>query len=245
MKLNCDLGESFGQWSKGADEHIMPLIDLANIACGFHAGDPETMAHTVELAVNANVTIGAHPGYPDLVGFGRRSIKLSQSELKTTVQYQVGALQALCKAQKTQVSYVKPHGAMYNDMMSSIEIFETICQAIAELDDSLVLILQALPDMSRYHQVAKRYNISLLHEAFADRNYQDNGLLVDRKQANAVITDAKLVCQRIKHYNETKNLLSEHGAELPIKVDTFCVHGDNLHALELVKRIKHMLEQNK
>jgi len=239
--LNCDLGESFGHWQQATDSHVMPLIDYANIACGFHAGDPLTMVNTVKLAKQHKVTIGAHPSYPDLVGFGRRSMAMSNEELIATITVQIGALQAICSAQSTHVDFVKPHGALYNDMMKNNDIFTAVCTAIAQLPQPLKLMIQALPDMQYHLETADKFGISLIFEAFADRHYQDNGLLVPRSQKNAVIEDAEQVCQRIEHYRQTGHLLSENNQPLALYIDTLCVHGDNPEAIALVTQIRKQL----
>ena len=237
MKLNCDLGEGFGSWKMGNDADIMPLIDQANIACGFHASDPLTMQKTIALAVANNVTIGAHPAYPDLVGFGRRSMAMSAQELAAIVQYQIAALNGLCHAQNTKVNYVKPHGALYNDMMKNDAIFHTLCKAIAALDSELVLVIQATVDNDKYAHIASSYQVKLWFEAFADRNYQDNGLLVPRTEKNAVINDVELIAKRVNTLNEHGYLLSENNRKLSMQVDTLCVHGDTENALDLVKSL--------
>ncbi len=244
MKLNCDLGESFGAWTKGADEAIMPLIDYANIACGFHAGDPVTMSQTVSLALKHQVTIGAHPSYPDLVGFGRRSMALSEKELIATMLYQVGALQGIAQSQGGKVSFIKPHGALYNDMMKSADLFTQVCKAVSMLPQTLPLVIQALPDKQQHQNIANSHGVTLWFEAFADRNYQDNGLLVSRQQHNAVISDPELVCDRIREYLVTGNFPSEHGKPLKLQIDTLCVHGDNPSALALVAQIRNTLAAN-
>jgi len=245
MKLNCDLGESFGSWTKGLDSAVMPYLDMANIACGFHASDPLTMAKTVQLATQHNVTIGAHPGYQDLVGFGRRSIAYSQDELIALIQYQIGALQAICQSQDNKVHYVKPHGALYNDMMKDMVIFTCVCQAISAVDKQLSLVVQAVPDASQLSAIANQYNITLLFEAFADRNYLDNGLLVPRNghadSHQAVLENEEQVIKRCQHLLTNKTLLSTSGKALPLKVDTLCVHGDNPAAVALVKKLKHLI----
>ena len=247
MKLNCDLGESFGQWKKGCDEDVMPLIDWANVACGFHASDPLTMQKTVKLAAQHNVTIGAHPSYPDIVGFGRRSIVYSPTELIAIIHYQIGALQAICASEKCSVSYVKPHGALYNDMMSDHAVFHVVCQAISVLNETqnhtLPLIIQALPDSATFNAIAAEYNVKLYFEAFADRAYQDNGLLVSRNQKGAVIHDPLKVIERCQHLIKHKQLLSINNTPLDLHVDTLCVHGDNPSAVELVSQLRHLLDE--
>lgn len=237
MKLNCDLGESFAVWQMGNDHDIMPLIQMANIACGFHAGDALIMAKTVALAKSHQVEIGAHPSYQDLPGFGRRSISYSSEELTAIIHYQIGALSTLCQSQNTQVSYVKPHGALYNDMMKSLDIFETICQTISTIKQPLKLVIQAIPDTTAYQTIAEKYHVPLLFEAFADRNYQANGLLTPRSKKNAVITNIDDILQRYQHLIEHGQLISEDGTVLTMQVDTLCVHGDNDEAVAIVKTL--------
>jgi len=242
IKLNCDIGESFGAWIMGNDEKIMPYIDQANIACGFHASDPLTMQKTVALAAKHNVEIGAHPSYPDLVGFGRRSIACCKQELISLIQYQVGALIAICQANGTTVQYVKPHGALYNDMMKDNEIFETVCQAISQLDNRLSIMVQALPDMTAYLTIANKYNLSMIEEGFADRAYQDSGLLVPRSQNNAVLTSSQSVVERCQLLLEHGVFKSENDIALPLNVTSLCVHGDNTEAIQLVRKIRNYLD---
>jgi len=241
MKLNCDLGESFGSWQKGLDSEVMPHIDMANIACGFHASDPLNMQKTVKLARQHNVTIGAHPGYPDLVGFGRRSIPYEADELVAIIQYQIGALQAICANEGVRVAYVKPHGALYNDMMKNNDIFTAVCQAVARVDDSLALMIQAIPEPAAFDAIAGQYRLGLMFEAFADRNYQDNGLLTPRSDTHAVITEPKQVLARCQHLLNTGELLSLNGKPLSLEVDTLCVHGDNPAAVALVKQLQLLI----
>lgn len=238
MLLNCDLGESFGHWSLGQDDKIMPYIDMANIACGFHASDPLTMQKTISLAIKHNVSIGAHPGYPDLVGFGRRSMHMSEDELISLIQVQIGALQALCQAQGSQVNYVKPHGALYNDMMKNLTIFTHICQAITTLDNKLPLVIQAIPDISAYETIAQRYDITLQFEGFADRNYQDDGRLVPREQPNAVISNIEDIKTRCEYLKNHKTLLSINNIPLTLKVDTLCIHGDTPNAVPIAEMLR-------
>ena len=168
MKLNCDLGEL----QHDNDAQIMPYIDQANIACGFHASDPLTMQKTVQLAVKYNVSIGAHPSYPDKENFGRISMPFEAAELLAIIHYQVGALASICHSEKTQLRYVKPHGALYNDMMADINIFITVCQAISLIQPSLPLMMQALPETKEYQKIAQNWQIKLIFEAFADRAYE-------------------------------------------------------------------------
>jgi UPF0271 protein len=242
MKLNCDMGEAFGTWKMGMDEQIMPYVDQANIACGFHASDPLTMSKTVVLAKQHNVTIGAHPAYPDLVGFGRRNMDIAPTELKALIQYQVGALQGICKAHGTQVTYVKPHGALYNTMMADFSVLETVMQAVSELDPTLVLMVMAIPESGQVRALAEKYQLTLWFEAFSDRLYTDEGRLTPRKQSGAVHQTFDLIEQQVLQLSEQGALTTESGQLLAIQADTICVHGDGAHAVEAVQRIRQVVD---
>lgn len=241
MRLNCDMGESFGIWKMGNDEEIMPYIDMANLACGFHASDALTMYRTVSLAKKHNVIIGAHPSYNDLLGFGRRSILCSLEEIKSIILYQLGALQAFCKAHGTSVSYVKPHGALYNDMMRDENIFKAILNALSSFDKNIKLMILSGAKNEEYEYTAKLYNIDLLYEVFADRNYNDDGSLVSRMNENAIIKNELDLASRIINLKEKNFITSINGKKLFLKVDTICVHGDNEHALEFIKILRKAL----
>lgn len=241
MKLNCDMGEAFGAWTMGRDEEIMPFIDQANIACGFHASDPLTMSKTVALAKQYNVTIGAHPAYPDLVGFGRRNMDIAPAELKALIQYQVGALQAICHAQDTHVTYVKPHGALYNTMMANFAVLETVMQAVSELDSSLILMIMATPEVEQVKALAQKYSLALWFEAFSDRLYTEEGRLTPRKQNNAVHKDFDLIERQVLQLSKHGSLITESGNALDVRADTICVHGDGDHAVEAVQRIRAVI----
>lgn len=241
MKLNCDMGEAFGAWTMGRDEEIMPFIDQANIACGFHASDPLTMSKTVALAKQCNVTIGAHPAYPDLVGFGRRNMDIAPAELKALIQYQIGALQGICRAQGTQVTYVKPHGALYNTMMANFTVLETVMQAVSELDPSLILMVMAIPEVEQVKALAQKYNLALWFEAFSDRLYTEEGRLTPRQQNNAVHKDFALIERQVLQLSQHGSLITESGNALDVHADTICVHGDGDHAVEAVQRIRAVI----
>ncbi|WP_083568703.1 5-oxoprolinase subunit PxpA [Arcobacter sp. LA11] len=241
IRLNCDMGESFGIWKMGKDEEIMPYISLANLACGFHASDSLTMNRSVELAKKYNVTIGAHPGYQDLVGFGRRSMLCSLEEIKSIVLYQLGALSAFCKLHNTTVAYVKPHGALYNDMMRDENIFKAILSAVASYDKNIRLMILSTPNYEAYEHTAMLYGISLLHEVFADRNYNDDGSLVSRMLPNAIVHEELEVMERIKNLQERGYLESINNKKLFLKADTVCVHGDGENALEFIKALQKVL----
>jgi UPF0271 protein len=242
IKLNCDMGESFGAWKMGEDELIMPYVDLANLACGFHASDPITMNRSVKLAKGHDVLIGAHPAYQDLVGFGRRSMNCSSEEIENIVLYQLGALNAFCKKYDTKISYVKPHGALYNDMMKDKTIFEAILKAIKSFDESLMLMILSTTQNSEFEKIAGEYGIGLLYEAFLDRNYTNDGSLVPRSKKDAVIHDVDVVLNRVKDLKEHGYIKSIDDKKLRFKVDTLCVHGDTKEALEFIKTIKGILK---
>ena len=241
IRLNCDMGESFGIWKMGFDEQIMPHIHMANLACGFHASDAMTMNKSVILAKKYDVTIGAHPAYQDLVGFGRRTIVCSLEEIKSIILYQLGALSAFCKAHGTAVSYVKPHGALYNDMMRDENIFKAILNAISSFDKNIKLMILSNSKNEAYEYTAKIYSINLIYEVFADRNYNDDGTLVSRMHENAVIHDELEVVSRIVNLKEKGFLHSLNGQKLFLKADTICVHGDNEKALDFIKLLKRAL----
>ena len=241
IRLNCDMGESFGIWKMGNDEEIMPLIDMANLACGFHASDAVTMSRSVILAKKHNVTIGAHPSYHDLLGFGRRTMLCSLEEIKSIILYQLGALNAFCRANGTAISYVKPHGALYNDMMRDENIFKAILNAVSSFNKNIKLMVLSGPKNEEYEYTAKLYDIKLLFEVFADRNYNNDGTLVSRIQNNAVICDELEVITRVINLKEKSLVTSVEGHKLFLKCDSICVHGDNEKALDFVKLVRKAL----
>ncbi len=241
IRLNCDMGESFGIWKMGIDEEIMPYISMANLACGFHASDPLTMNNSVELAKKHNVTIGAHPAYQDLLGFGRRSIQCTLNEIKSIILYQLGAISAFCKAHKTTVSYVKPHGALYTDMMKDENIFKAILSAISSYDKNIKLMILSNLNNEAYSYTAKMYGINLIYEVFADRNYNDDGSLVLRSKPNAIIYDELLMLERIKTLKNAGYLESINGHKLFLKVHSICIHGDEKNAFNFIKALQEVL----
>lgn len=243
MQLNCDLGESYGPWKMGMDEVVMPHLHQANIACGFHASDPLTMDHTVALAVVNNVAIGAHPGYPDLVGFGRRSMACSRDEVIAFVTYQVGALAGICRRHGAAVSYVKPHGALYNDMMKDDDLCDAIMSAVAGFDPTLSMMLMATADNARYQQLADGYGISLLFEFFADRAYTDDGRLVPRSKPGAVLYDSQRIIGRVRNLLETGTVITASGKTLSLQADTICVHGDNDESIQIARQLREQIDQ--
>ena len=243
IKLNCDMGEGFGIYTLANDKGIMPYIDMANLACGFHASDALSMSKSIALAKNYNVQIGAHPSYQDLVGFGRRSMCCTQEEISAIILYQIGALNAICKSHNTKITYVKPHGALYNDMMKDENILKAILLAISKYDKNLNLMILSSPNNDKNKALASTYGINLIFEVFADRNYNDDGTLVSRNYSNAVIHDINIVKQRLVNLQKGY-LLSINEKKLKMKVDSLCVHGDNKNALELIVSLKDILNED-
>ena len=240
MLLNCDLGESYGNWTMGMDAAVMPHIDQANIACGFHAGDPLAMRTTLTLAASHGVSIGAHPAYPDLVGFGRRSMNLSTDELIATLHYQVAALEGMARSLGLELSYVKPHGALYNDMMANPQVRATILQALASYHRPLALMLQATTAAQQHRAEADALGIRVLFEAFADRCYDDDGKLLARSKAGAVHTREKMLAQ-VEQICREGSVTSVSGHTLELKPDTLCVHGDNDEGVAAIKEIRQLI----
>lgn len=243
MLLNCDLGESFGNWTMGLDAQVMPHIDQANIACGFHGGDPVTMADTLALAARHGVTIGAHPSYPDLVGFGRRSMNLSTAEIAASLHYQIAAIEGMALSQKLELKYVKPHGALYNDMMSRPEVRAAIMQALANYHRPLALMLQATPAAEQHRAEAQAYGTALLFEAFADRCYDDDGSLLARSKPGAVHNKERMLAQ-VAQLQTRGTVTTVSGHCLVLKADTLCVHGDNLEGVQAIEAIRALIAGN-
>ena len=240
IDLNCDLGESFGNYKIGMDEEVIKFISSANIACGFHASDPLVMEKTVALAKENGVQVGAHPGFPDLVGFGRRNMNVSPAELKAMVMYQVGALAAFCKARDIKMNHVKPHGAMYNMAAKDIKLALAIAEGIAQVDDSLILLGLS---GSQLLKAAQEVGLKSAAEVFADRAYEEDGSLVARTKAGAVIADENEVIERVIKMIKLGKVQTITGKEIEIKPDSICVHGDNPKALNFVKLIRQRLTQ--
>lgn len=241
MKLNCDLGESFGSWEKGLDELAMQNIDQANIACGFHAGDPLVMHRTLLLAKENNVVVGAHPGYPDLVGFGRRSIKCSIEEIESMMTYQIAAIDGMAKSLAINVEYVKPHGALYNDMMIDETTRLAVMRATARYHKPLKLMIQATADFKAHKQEAQQYGLSLIAEGFADRRYDDNGRLLSRNETGAVLNKEQMLAQ-VQQLKESGTVTTASGLSLALELESLCVHGDNTAGVEAIKLIKQLLQ---
>ncbi|KAF1072018.1 MAG: hypothetical protein GAK45_00359 [Pseudomonas citronellolis] len=242
LLLNCDMGESFGAWTLGQDAQVMPLVDCANIACGFHAADPLTMSRSVELAKAHGVLIGAHPGYPDLVGFGRRSLRCSAEEVRALLLYQIGALDGICRRFDERVSYVKPHGALYNDMMRNPALLRSVMQAVRDYASDLPLIVQATADDSASRELADSLGLTLMFEGFADRGYDAEGYLLPREALGAVYHDPQAIIQQALRLARGETLSLPGGPTLDLRIDTLCVHGDNPGALDSLRLLRAALD---
>jgi len=238
IDLNSDMGESFGVYTLGCDADAMPYVTSANIACGFHASDPSNMVKTVRLAKKHGVAIGAHPSFPDLVGFGRRAMAASPEEIKADVMYQIGALWAICQAEGVKMQHVKAHGALYNVAEKDPAVAAAIAEAVKAVDPSLyVVCLANSPMVAAAQKVGARY----VEEAFADRAYTSQGTLVPRKQAGSVIHDVQAVADRVLSMVKNKCVTSIDGTVIPISAQTICVHGDTPGAVEMIKTIRARL----
>ncbi|ERS93377.1 5-oxoprolinase subunit PxpA [Staphylococcus simulans] len=238
IDLNCDLGEAFGNYSFGGDHQIIPLITSANIACGFHAGDENVMYETVKLAKENGVGIGAHPGFHDIQGFGRRNMDLSPDEIYTLVAYQIGALSAFCRIHDVKINHVKPHGALYNMGARDKDIAHAIAQAVYDVDPSIILV--GLSNTLLVSE-AEAVGLKAANEVFADRRYEENGQLVSRKEADAVLTDTDEAIEQVVKMVKENKVIAKTGKEIELKADTICVHGDGAHALEFVSKIRERL----
>ena len=243
MLLNCDLGESYGSWTMGLDAEVMPHIDQANIACGFHGGDPVTLRRTLALAAAHNVSVGAHPAYPDLAGFGRRSMNLSAEEIIAGLHYQVAALEGMALSQNLTIGYVKPHGALYNDMMANDVVRSAIMQALAEFHRPLPLMLQATPAAAKHSAEANSLGITVLFEAFADRCYDDDGSLLSRRKPGAVHNRERMLAQ-VARLKAEGTVVTVSGKILPLQADTLCVHGDNIEGIQAIQAIRALIDGN-
>jgi 5-oxoprolinase (ATP-hydrolysing) subunit A len=241
VDLNCDLGESFGRYKLGEQQEILKYVTSANIACGFHAGDPTVMRETVKLAIENGVKIGAHPGLPDLNGFGRRDMDITAQEGYDMVVYQIGALQGFLTRYNETMQHVKPHGALYQMASRDGELAEAIAQAVYDISPSLVLFGLSGSELTK---AGEKIGLRTAHEVFADRTYQADGSLTSRSQTDALITDQEhAVAQVLKMVTEGR-VNSQQNTEVSLQADTICIHGDGAHALDFAKYIKESLENN-
>jgi UPF0271 protein len=238
--LNCDMGESYGAWTMGFDAEAMPLVTSVNIACGFHASDPVNMARTVALAKKHGVAVGAHPGYHDLVGFGRRQIAQSREEIKADVMYQIGALLAFCGSDKVPLQHVKAHGALYNLAATDQGVASAIAEAIKAVDPSLFMLCLANSAMTA---AAREAGIPYMEEAFADRAYASDGSLVPRGRPGALILDADIIAERVLLMAREKKAIAIDGREIRVDAGTVCVHGDTPGAVSIIRAVRSRLEE--
>lgn len=239
VDLNSDLGESFGAYTIGMDSEVLKYISSANVACGFHAGDPMVMEKTIAMAKANGVAVGAHPGYPDLIGFGRRNMSISPAEAKAYTKYQIGAMLAFTKAQGIKLQHCKPHGAFYNNAAVNMELAVAICEGVYEVDPDIILLGLA---GSKHLEAAKEVGLRCASEVFADRAYMDDGTLVPRKMPGAVIHDTDVTIARVVRMVKEGCVESITGKIIPIKADSICVHGDNPKAIEFVNTIRATLQ---
>ena len=238
VDLNSDLGESFGRYTLGMDADILQLVSSANVACGYHASDPLVMNKTIAMAKETGVRVGAHPGFPDLMGFGRRNMDVSPAEAKAYTLYQLGALDAFCKAHGVKMQHVKPHGAMYNMAGKDYALSKAICEAIYEYDKDLIVM--ALYGGELVH-AAEDMGLKVAREVFADRAYEEDGSLVNRRKEGAMITDENEAIARVVRMIKEQKVTAITGKDIPIKADSVCVHGDGVKALAFVKKIRETL----
>ena len=240
LNLNSDLGESFGAWEMGSDEAMLGIVNSANVACGFHAGDPLVMLNTVELAKARGVSIGAHPAFPDLQGFGRRRMEIPAAELEAMLIYQIGALQACAIAQGVRVTHVKPHGALSNIACAERKVADAVARAVYRLDPSLILLA---PAASQMIAAGREQGLPVVEEIFADRAYMDDGNLVPRSQPGAMVHGAEASLLHVMRMVEENALISINGKRIPVNPQSICVHGDNADAVVTAKAIREGLQK--
>ncbi|MDO4938583.1 MAG: 5-oxoprolinase subunit PxpA [Lachnospiraceae bacterium] len=239
VDLNADIGESFGNYTIGMDAEVQKYITSANVACGYHAGDPIVMEKTIALAKENGVAVGAHPGFPDLMGFGRRKMMISPAEAKAYIMYQVGALKAFTDAAGLKMQHVKPHGAFYNMAAVDENLAIAICEGIKAVDPDLIMLGLA---GSKHISAAEKVGIRVASEVFADRNYMEDGTLVPRSRSDAKIADPELAITRVIRMVKEGKVEAVTGKDIDIKADSICVHGDNPKAVDFVRTIREKLQ---
>ena len=239
IDLNCDMGESFGAWTMGQDLEILPLISSANIACGFHAGDPGTMRKTVKAAISNGVALGAHPGLPDLMGFGRRNMAITPQQAYDMVVVQVGAMAATAASQGARLNHVKAHGALYNMAVGDPELTRALAQAVYDVDRSLTFYALASSNMAR---IAQDVGLTVAHEVFADRTYQPDGSLTPRSRPDAMIEDPQVSIRQVLRMVQEGRVTAVDGTEVEVQADTLCIHGDQPGAVVFAQTIRAAFE---
>jgi UPF0271 protein len=243
IDLNCDMGESFGNYKLGLDDEVIKHITSANIACGWHAGDPLVMNHTVTIAKQNGVGCGAHPGFPDLLGFGRRNMDCTPEEIKNYIIYQVGALKAFCHMHKVKMTHVKPHGNLYLTAVQDENIAQAVAEAIVSVDQDLWYVALAGDMGERMRKIGEQVGLRVVYEAFPDRAYTSDGNLLSRRQPGALIKDPQEVLERTLLMAKERKIIATDGSTIEIDVESLCVHGDNPSAVDLVKGIKEGMEK--
>lgn len=242
VDLNADLGESFGNYTIGNDDEIIPLISSANVACGFHASDPSVMIKTVEMIKESSATgLGAHPGFPDMMGFGRRFMDMTMEEVRAIMLYQLGALDGIAKTYGVELNHVKPHGALYNATFKDYELSLAIADAVKEYNPELKLMGLSNQNLVK---AGKEAGLLVRHEVFADRAYEDDGTLVSRRKEGAMITDTDQAVKRVVKMIKENKVESIDGNLIDIQADSICVHGDGEKALDFIKEIRKAFEEN-
>lgn len=240
VDLNCDMGESFGSYKMGNDAEILGYVTSANIACGFHAGDPSTMRKTVKLALEKNVGIGAHPGLQDLVGFGRRNMALSPQEAYDLTIYQIGALAGFVKAEGGRLQHVKSHGALYNMAVKNAALSEAIAEAVYKIDPELVLFGLSGSEIIK---AGEKIGLRTANEVFSDRTYQPDGSLTPRTQSNALITEPEIAIEQVIRMVKENKVATVENIDAQLQAETICIHGDGIHALEFAIQISTSLKR--
>lgn len=240
VDLNSDLGESFGAYKIGSDDKVIPLITSANVACGFHASDPVVMEKTARMAAASGIQMGAHPGFPDLMGFGRRNMVITPEEAKAYTLYQLGAMDAFCRSVGVPMQHVKPHGAFYNMAGKDYSLSRGICEAIKAFNPELIVLALSGGELLR---CARDMGLRAASEVFADRAYEEDGSLVNRKKEGAMITDEDLAVERVVRMITEHKVQAITGRDIPIQADSICVHGDGAKALAFVEKIRTVLTE--
>jgi UPF0271 protein len=242
IDLNCDMGESFGAWQMGNDSELMDFVSSINVACGFHAGDAGTMCETVQMAIKKGVAVGAHPSFPDLQGFGRRTMSLSEQEIFDIVLYQISALKGICEAFGTTLHHVKPHGALYNLAAKDEKAARAVAAAVKKIDKSLILF--GLSGSCSIFE-AEKIGLKTASEVFADRTYQTDGSLTPRSQPKALIDAPEKSIEQVLQMVLDKSVTAINGKIIPIKAETICIHGDGTDALGFAKLISRTLKEKR